>query len=84
MDTFKQWLTLNEEKEETILETSGDQVEGSINKLIEIMSGKKDADSKSILTMAKGLLKTFKKNDGGISSDQAKWLYDTWQGLKGQ
>lgn len=80
MTSFKEWLTLKEEKE-IVLETSGDQVEGSINKLIEIMTGKKDTNSKEILTQAKGLLKSFKK--GGISKDQAKWLYDTWTALKG-
>jgi len=79
--SFKAWL--NEDTQEILDETSGDQVEGSITKLIEIMKGKKDSDSKSILTMAKGLLKTFKKNDG-ISTEQAKWLYDTWQSFKGQ
>lgn len=50
---------------------------GSLNKLVEILKKKKDDKSKNMLKMAKGMLKTLKKNDG-LSSEQAEWLYKTW------
>lgn len=85
--TFKDWLNLNEDVEENIEEKENlneadneEKVEGSLNKLIDIMKDKKDKTSKEILDMAKGVLKTFKKNKG-ISKDQAEWLANTWTAI---
>lgn len=76
--TFKSWLL----KEDTVTEDQNkEKIEGSLNKLIEVMKGKKDAESKNILKMAKGILKKLKK-DGGISSESAQWLFKTWTSFR--
>ena len=51
--------------------------EGSLKKLVEILKDKKDDESKNMLKMAEGMLKSLKKN-GGLSKEQAEWLFKTW------
>ena len=76
MATFKEWLELDEAD-------NSEKVKGSLEKLIDIMTGKKDTKSKEILKQAKGTLKKFNK-DGGISPDSAEWLANTWASMKFQ
>lgn len=82
--SFKEWLNedkLNEAKKKKPDNKHYDALEGSLSKLIEMMKGKKDDTSKEILKQAKGTLKKLKK-DGGISSDSAEWLANTWASFK--
>lgn len=86
MTTFREWLNESKEEqfEELTLETineDNEKVQGSLEKLIDVMKGKKDAESKNISKMAKGILKKLKK-DGGISSDSAEWLFKTWTSFR--
>lgn len=84
MTSFKEWLNeenLDEAKKKKPENKQYDALEGSLNKLIELMKGKKDSNSKEILAQAKGTLKKLKK-DGGISTDSAEWLANTWASFK--
>ena len=84
MTSFKEWLNeenLDEAKKKKPENKQYDALEGSLNKLIELMKGKKDSNSKEILVQAKGTLKKLKK-DGGISTDSAEWLANTWASFK--
>lgn len=67
---------LNEKKN-----SEAKDVKGSLEKLIQITNGKDDKNSKEINTMAKGVMGTFKKH-GGISTEQANWLANTWTYFK--
>ena len=75
--SFKEWLNEADKKDNK----QYDALEGSLNKLIEMMKGKKDDTSKEILTQAQGTLKKLKK-DGGISPASAEWLANTWASFK--
>lgn len=77
--SFREWL--NEAKDKKPENKNYDALEGSLNKLIEIMSGKKDDTSKEILAQAKGTLKKLEK-DGSISTASAEWLANTWASFK--
>ena len=58
---------------------------GALTALIGFMKKQKNPDKtgKSILKQAEGIKKYADKNDKSMSPDQAEWVAETWNSIKG-